>query len=111
MMSKSYKLEFIQAEQRYTIQDVCQRIQLDKQFVVQCVEYGITELEIQQDQDWLFTTMDILKLQKAYRLQRDLEINFSSIGIILNLLEDIDELHEQVNQLQQKLEHWEKHQN
>ena len=108
MMSKSFELEFIEPEQRYTIQDVCQRIQLDKEFVVQCVEYGITEIEIQQEQEWLFSTLDILKLQKAYRLQRELEINFSSIGIILNLLEDIDDLHAQVNQLQQQLQHWEK---
>ena len=107
-MSKFYELEVIEPDQKYTLQDVCQRIQLEQEFVVQCVEFGITEIEIQENQDWLFSITDILKLQKAYRLQRDLEIDFSSTGLVLDLLDDIDDLHAQVHQLQQQIRHWEK---
>jgi hypothetical protein len=49
----------------------------------------------------------LLRIQKAYRLHRDLDIHPASLGLILELLDEREALREEVAMLRRRLSHWE----
>jgi chaperone modulatory protein CbpM len=109
IMPKTYRLETLEIDQRYTLDELCQRIKLQSDFVIQCVEYGIAETESgeQQIEEWLFPVSCIDRLKKAARLQRDLGLDFNGLAVVIDLLDDIENLRSKVNALNRKLEQWE----
>ncbi|MDC0598645.1 chaperone modulator CbpM [Gammaproteobacteria bacterium] len=106
-MPKIYEVEVIEEDQHYSLQQVCEAIHLDSEFITQCVDFGIAETQHQLIEEWSFSVSSIVRLQKAYRLQRDLNINFTGLGLVLDLLEDVEQLHAEVGVLKKKLKHWE----
>jgi chaperone modulatory protein CbpM len=91
----------------YTFVELVQCSRLDEGFVIQCVEYGIAEAEGSGRQDWLFQAEALLKLQRAWRLHRDLEVQVSSLVLVLDLLDEVEELRRECELLRQRLQHWE----
>jgi chaperone modulatory protein CbpM len=90
-----------------TVEELCQRIALERQFVEQCVEQGIAEVVGASAADWIFTTSAILRIRKAWRLHRDLDIQVSNLALVLELLDERDLLQQQVAILRGRLQEWE----
>ena len=90
-----------------TLIELCQLIKLDELFITQCVEYGIAQVAGRQTSDWTFQAPAVVRIQKAWRLQRDLDIHISGLPLILELLDEREALQYQVAVLQHKLRGWE----
>ena len=90
-----------------TLQEVCQLGAFDEYFVIQCVEHGIATVSGQQRVEWLFPAHSVLRIRKAWRLHRDLDVHLGSLALLLELLEERDRLHQEVIELRQRLRRWE----
>ncbi|HEY0963735.1 MAG TPA: chaperone modulator CbpM [Pseudomonadales bacterium] len=90
-----------------TLADVCRRTRLEEHFIIECVEQGVAHVSGDQSISWRFSVMSILRLQKAWRLHRDLELQVSSLPLVLDLLEERDQLRQQLDELRARLGHWE----
>lgn len=106
-MSGIYEVEILHEGEGYSLHELCQRIRLEEDFIVQCVDYGIADVRGSTPSQWQFSPADIARLQRAWRLQRDLDINFTGLGVVLDLLDDIEELRQQLDVLRKRLHHWE----
>ncbi|MDT8398964.1 MAG: chaperone modulator CbpM [Pseudomonadales bacterium] len=106
-MTEIYEVEILNEGHHYTLQELCQSLQADADFIVQCVDYGIAEVEGETREQWKFSTLALVRIQRAYRLQRDLDINFTGLGVVLDLLDDVEALRAQRNTLEKRLRHWE----
>ncbi len=86
-MDKENQLETI------TIEDLCHHTGLRPSIAVRIVQLGILE-PINETTPQIFHLQSILKIQKILRIKRDLKIGFSSMSLVLSLLERIEELEE-----------------
>ena len=106
-MIKIYEMDQLDTWVTCNLSELCLRNNLDSDFVVQCVEVGIADVEGTNPVEWVFTSSAAVRVQKAYRLQRDLEINLNGLAMVLDLLEDVATLQDEVAYLRKKLSHWE----
>jgi chaperone modulatory protein CbpM len=90
-----------------SLDDLCRRTRLDERFVVECVEHGVAHVAGQEALAWRFSMTAILRLQKAWRLHRDLELQVSNLALVLDLLEERDQLLQEIADLRGRLAHWE----
>lgn len=91
-----------------TLQELCERIAaVDEGFIVQCVEHGIAQVRGAVPEEWRFTSTAVLRIRKAHRLHRDLDLQIDSLGLVLELLDERDSLLQQITTLQRRLQQWE----
>lgn len=95
MNSKTMTISFYQ---------LCQCVPLSDALVCEVISYGIVEpLQGNDPASWQFDEHSQLLLQKAARLQQDLDINWQGIALVLDLLDQRDRLLQQNRLLQQRL--------
>lgn len=103
--------ELTEVLQTCSFDEMCERYLLDADFIVRCVESGITEVEVTQLQvpqpQWRFSIAAVQRIEKARRLQRDLDINLNDLALVLDLLEEVEDLRTTVSVLRKRLQHWE----
>lgn len=95
-----------------TMAELSRSASLNEDFIVQCVQVGITELAggsvKRSRKEWRFSTEAVLRLQKARRLQRDLDMELSDLALVLDLLDEVESLRSEVDFLRGRLRHWER---
>ena len=106
-MVKIYEMDQLDSWVTCSFNELCLRNNLDTDFVVQCVEVGIADAMGDSPVEWSFTSSAAVRIQKAYRLQRDLEINLNGLAMVLDLLDEVESLQEEVASLRKRLSHWE----
>jgi len=79
---------------------------LEVDFITECVALGLAEVSGEPMQ-WRFSPPARLRLEKAWRLHRDLEVPATALPLVLQLLDEIDSLHVEVAYLRARLRHWE----
>ena len=72
-----------------TVVEVCQCARLPLDALVEIVETGIVEPEGSRPQEWLFDSQMVVVIQKAHRLQRDLETDWNGVALALGLLDEL----------------------
>ncbi|QLH43558.1 MAG: MerR family transcriptional regulator [Coxiellaceae bacterium] len=87
----------------YTIVEVCDICHIPVNEVRLLIEYGIVQPEGKMQQDWQFTLRELQRIQRALRLQRDLEIDLAGIALAIELLDEIDDMRNKVSLLEQQL--------
>ena len=90
-----------------SLEDLCRRTHLDEGFVIECVEHGVTHVAGGEVLAWRFSMSAIMRLQKAWRLHRDLELQVGSLALVLDLLEERDQLLQEIEGLRARLGRWE----
>lgn len=90
-----------------TLADVCLRTRLAEPFIIECVEQGVAQVAGQESVAWRFSMTAILRLQKAWRLHQDLELQVGSLALVLDLLEERDQLRQEIADMRRRLRHWE----
>ena len=83
----------------YSLREVCERCGMRAEQVIEFVDFGIAEPEGESCREWHFTPAQLFRMNRALRLQRDLEINLPGLALALDLLEEIDSLHSEVARL------------
>ncbi|MEZ5491289.1 MAG: chaperone modulator CbpM [Gammaproteobacteria bacterium] len=86
-----------------TLKDVCQQLEVSETLCIDIVEYGIVNPGGQHPADWLFDLEMVCTIQRALRLHSDLELDWSSVAIVAQLLDERDQLQAEIRLLRQQL--------
>lgn len=79
----------------YTIIELSEICVVTVPLIEEMREHGIIEPKTPQAPEQ-FDYRALFRAQKALRLQHDLAINWEGISVVLDLLEEIDELHQRL---------------
>jgi chaperone modulatory protein CbpM len=90
-----------------TTQELCQRVDLNIDTLVEIVEHGIVEPEGEQPEHWMFSVDYVCTIRRANRLHRDLGIDWAGVALVLDLLEERDRLRRENQMLQRRLQRFE----
>lgn len=84
--------------------ELCHCASISADHIVELVDYDIiAPVAGAQPQEWQFNIKAITLVNKAARLHRDLDIDWADIGLVLNLLDEINQLKYENLQLKQQL--------
>lgn len=87
----------------FNLDDACLAIGSEDSLVCAIVEHGIVEPQGDSPQDWLFDLDMICTAKRALRLQRDLQLDWSAIALVVSLIEERDRLRNENQRLQAQL--------
>ena len=82
------------------LEDVCETCGLSEVTVRAYVEEGVVDVQRDDTGKWRVSEVSVVRLQKAYRLQRDLGLNPAGAALALDLLGQIETLKSQLRLLQ-----------
>ncbi len=86
-----------------TLSELTQSVRLSTDTVITIVDCGIVEPRGEQPQQWLFEPRMVKLIQRACRLQRDLELDWPAVALALDLIEDLHQLREENQRLRRQL--------
>lgn len=87
-----------------TISELCEREELSRPVVVQLVQYDIAQpVAGASIEDWVFDVTSAHWMQRAIRLQRDLDIDWIAVAMLIDLLQERERLSEENRCLRQRL--------
>lgn len=75
-----------------TLEELCQICGLTDDFIQSLVEHDIVRPHGDITEKWTFSIEQLQRVKTAQRLQRDLEVNFAGIALVLDLLEELHAL-------------------
>jgi len=85
--------EIVDQSELCTISDICIACHVEEGWVSQLVAHGvIAPIEGQAKPGLRFSSLSIVRVAKAARLTRDLDLNPPGVALALDLLEEIEEL-------------------
>ena len=79
-----------------TVDELCLACSVDAKGITELVEHGVIEPIGEVGADWRFTSLAIVRIAKAKRLGRDLNLNPPGLAVVLDLLDEIDDLRAQL---------------
>ncbi|WP_394754399.1 chaperone modulator CbpM [Crenothrix sp.] len=79
-------------EDSLTLGELCKACCVHADWVLGLVEEGILEPHGTEIRLWRFSGSNLVRVRSALRLQRDLGVNLSGIGLILDLVEELENL-------------------
>ena len=103
MAGRSNFYEPLDSDAPYAFEEVCRVFVVEEHLVVEMVEFGILAPEGDGVATWRFGASAILRLQRARRLRRDLELNLAGIAVALDLLDELDATRQRVKTLETHL--------
>lgn len=86
-----------------TLIEIADRGAVKTELVIQMVHEGILEPHGDAPQEWRFRGPDLLRLNRALRLLRDLELNLPGAALAVDLLDELDELRARIDSLEKGL--------
>ncbi len=93
---------WLHAEAQVTLVDLSRSSGLPEEVLRELVEYGALE-PASRIGDWCFTADCVVRVRTAARLRNDLELETSSLALVLSFLERIQKLEAQVRHLHAQL--------
>jgi chaperone modulatory protein CbpM len=86
-----------------TLTELTQSVRVSTETIVTIVDCGIVEPQGDQPRQWLFEPQMVKLIQRACRLQRDLELDWPAVALALDLIEDLHRLREENQRLRRQL--------
>jgi len=83
--------------------ELCAELDLPREACLELVEHGLVQPEGRQPDDWAFDITMVSVVRRAVRLQRDLDLDWSTVALVVNLLEERDQLRAELEALEQRL--------
>jgi len=87
----------------FTLQELCEICGISVDVVHELVEYDIIHPKYTTKHQVVFEMVDLQRAKTALRLQRDLELNFAGVVLVLNLLDELETLRKQAAFLERYL--------
>lgn len=84
--------------------EICQAVDLPEQLFIELVEHDIITPQGSGPEEWSFDLQMISVARRASRLQRDFDLEWSAVALLLDLLEQRDRLLADNQALRQSLE-------
>ena len=92
----------------WSLQQLLRSTTLQPAFVHECVAIGLVEVA-GGEAEWRFDVVSRERLQRAWRMHRDLDLQLAALPLLLELLDEVELLRAEVLQLRARLQHWERH--
>jgi chaperone modulatory protein CbpM len=90
--SPSIVSEIVEDSAVCTLDELCLSCNVNPDWVAGLVEHGVIQAVGQTRSTWAFTTLSIVRVAKAKRLERDLGLNLPGVALALDLLGQLDEM-------------------
>ena len=84
--------EIVAPDALCTLEDLCVACNVETGWVVALVEHGVIEPLGRSQSEWQFSSLAVLRVARARRLERDLSLDAPGIALVLELLDEIDQL-------------------
>lgn len=97
---ESHSGEVLDDTVEFTLNEICHTCHIRTELVIQLVEQGVLEPHGREPEQWRFSGHALLRIERALNLQRDLEVNLAGAALALDLLDEIDRLHERLRILE-----------
>jgi chaperone modulatory protein CbpM len=98
--AESLVAEIITHGSRCTVDELCLACNVKSEWVATLVEESIIEPAGETPSDWTFSSVAVVRVARAKRLECDLGLNAPGIALALDLLDEIDQLRASLNALQ-----------
>ena len=98
------RAELVDTATLCTVDELCLACNVDANWITELVEHGVVEPIREVGADWQFTSLAIVRIAKAKRLERDLNLNPSGLAVVLDLLDEIDGLRAQLGKVPRSAE-------
>lgn len=82
-----------------TLEEICIACHVEQDAILALVDEGIVEPRVRNEQPWRFRGDTLPRVARAFRLQRDLELNTAGVAFALDLLSEIDGLRKRLKRL------------
>lgn len=76
----------------FTLRDLCRACGVHPELVIEMVEEGVLEPRGTTPGEWRFAGSAVTRAQKAFRLSRDLRVNWPGAALALDLLDEVERL-------------------
>ena len=96
---KVLKGTVLEEQSEVTLEEIGRYCAVRRESIVSLVEEGILEPRGREPEQWRFAAVNLRRAARALRLQRDLEINLEAVGLVLNLLEEVEKLRAELGRL------------
>ncbi|WP_339671996.1 chaperone modulator CbpM [Dasania marina] len=79
-----------------SINELCQLECIEPDMILDIVEYGIAEpIAGHSSADWVFEASTVHWIKKAARLQRDLDIDWVAVAMVIDLMQQKEDLQQE----------------
>jgi chaperone modulatory protein CbpM len=75
-----------------SLEEVCLICHISPDFINDLIEYDIIKPKGLTYGQWEFDLMQLNRIKKALRLQKDLEVNLAGVVLILQLLDEMEKM-------------------
>jgi chaperone modulatory protein CbpM len=83
----------------YSLNQLCAYCHIHQEHLIDLVAFGTITVTGTHPSQWLFQHADVLRVQKAMRLQRDFALDQQGLALALELLDEIERLQQQLTRL------------
>ena len=83
-----------------SIVEVCRSCRISEDELLEMIEHGLFELKIGHPKDMGVDHNVFRRIQSARRMQHDLGINLPGVVLVLELLDELERVHNELNILQ-----------
>ncbi|MDD2550271.1 MAG: chaperone modulator CbpM [Bacteroidales bacterium] len=91
-IERVYEGVVIDEDEYISLTHLCQYCNHSQEEIVELVDEGILEPIGGLKQEWRFSYKAITRVKKVRRLQKDFELELSASGLVIHLLDRIEEL-------------------
>ncbi len=84
--------EVVVGSTRYTLVEASRLSGVQREVIVSLVSVGVIVPRGPAPESWVFSDLELLQLQRAWRLHRDLAVALDSMPLVLDLLDEVERL-------------------
>lgn len=94
--------EIVEASEVCTLEELCRACHVEADWIAELVAQGALEPVGRTQAEWHFTKISLVRVAKARRLERDLDLNPPGLALVLDLLDELEGLRAQLGRLRRQ---------
>jgi chaperone modulatory protein CbpM len=89
----------LEDEIHLSLRELCDACAVHAEFITELVDEGVIEPSGFDKSHWCFSGVSLHRIRAAKRLQQDLGVNLAGAALALDLLDEMQQLHTQLQKL------------
>ncbi|MBA3660885.1 MAG: MerR family transcriptional regulator [Gammaproteobacteria bacterium] len=85
------------AQSQLTLKELCEACRVSEEIINNLIEFEIVSPPASNADERTFNLIELKRVQRALRLRRDLNVNLEGIGVLLDLIEQLEQLKQQLH--------------